>query len=90
MLVVYQSWFESIDTLTHTIQLEESISLFSGSYLVTTPRNMGIQKRKGNIEITIGTTGFENLTSCINFEMHVSSLKMLLLQVQRTEKIRRN
>ena len=51
---------------------------------------MGIQKRKGNIEITIGITGFENLTSCINFEMHVSSLKMLLLQVQRTEKIRRN
>ena len=90
MLVVYQSWFESIDTLTHTIQLEEFISLFSGSYLVTRPRNMGIQKRKGNIEITIGTTGFENLTSCINFERHVSSLKMLLLQVQRTEKIRRN
>ena len=51
---------------------------------------MGIQKRKGNIEITIGITGFENLTSCINFERHVSSLKMLLLQVQRTEKIRRN
>ena len=51
-LVVYQSWFESIDTLTlhtYTIQMEEFIYFFSGSYLVTTPRNMGIQKRKGNI-----------------------------------------
>ena len=49
----------------------------------------GNTKKKGKhtYEISIGTTGFENLAkaSCINFEMHVSPLKMLLLQVQRRE-----
>ena len=71
--------------------MEEFIYFFSGGYLVTTPRNMyGNTKKKGKhtYEISFGTTGFENLTkaSCINFEMHVSPLKMLLLQVQRREK----
>ena len=60
MLVVYQSWFESIDTLTN-IQLEEFLSFFSGNYLITTPRNREFKKERETYEITIGTTGFKNL-----------------------------
>ena len=52
MLVVYQSWFESIDTLTN-IQLEEFLSFFSGNYLITTPRNREFKKERETYKITI-------------------------------------